>query len=105
MGDRDAVPTTGPAAPRAWWRRQWPLGLVLAVVLAGLVLTGLGYVRRGPVLIGTGALLAAGLRLLLPGGDAGLLAVRRRAVDVGVLAVLGLATIVLALAVVPLPRR
>jgi hypothetical protein len=71
--------------------------LVLLVLLAGLTMAGLGYVRRGPALVGGAALLGAALRLVLSDEQAGLLAVRRRSVDVAVLSVLGVAVVALTL--------
>lgn len=95
-------PATRPTG-RRWpgWLAQWPLALVLLVVAAGLVLAGMGYVRRGPALIGAGALLAAGLRLVLPDRLAGLLAVRRKGFDVALLALGGAAALVLTLSISP----
>lgn len=82
-------------------RRQWPLTATLAVVVAGLVVVASGHFRRGTVLLAFGVALAFFLRLLLPGREAGLLAVRSKRVDVTVLAMLALAVSVLALWVPP----
>ena len=82
-------------------RRQWPIAASLAVVLAGLVVVAGGHFRRGTLLLSFGVALALFLRLLLPGSEAGLLAVRSKKVDVAVLATLALATSLLALWVPP----
>ncbi len=82
-------------------RREWPLAVTLAVVLVGLVVVASGHFRRGCVLLSFGVALALFLRLLLPGSDAGLLAVRSKRVDVAVLAFLAVATSVLSLWVPP----
>ena len=82
-------------------RRQWPLAASLAVVLAGLIVVASGHFRRGTLLLSFGVALALFLRLLLPGPDAGLLAVRSKKVDVAVLTILALATSLLALWVPP----
>ena len=82
-------------------RRQWPIAASLAVVVAGLVVVASGHFRRGTLLLSFGVALALFLRLLLPGSEAGLLAVRSKKVDVAVLATLALATSLLALWVPP----
>ncbi|CAM4198939.1 DUF3017 domain-containing protein [Kibdelosporangium persicum] len=63
-------------------RDQWPFGVVLLIVVIGIVLIGMYYWRRGTSLIGGALLVAAALRLLLPDSRAGLLAVRKRRVDI-----------------------
>jgi hypothetical protein len=82
-------------------RRQWPIAASVAVVLIGLVVVASGHFRRGTLVLAFGMALALFLRLLLPGSDAGLLAVRSKKVDVAVLATLALATSLLALWVPP----
>jgi hypothetical protein len=82
-------------------RQEWPLGATLAVVLVGVVVVASGHFRRGTVLLAFGVGLALFLRLLLPSAEAGLLAVRSKRVDVAVLALLAVATSVLALWVPP----
>ena len=82
-------------------RRQWPIAASLAVVVAGLVVVASGHFRRGTLLLSFGVALALFLRLLLPGSEAGLLAVRSKKVDVAVLATLALGTSLLALWVPP----
>jgi hypothetical protein len=59
-----------------------PFGLVMAVVAVGLVRIAQYYWREGTVWIGLALLLAAGLRVLLRDEQAGLVAIRSRAIDV-----------------------
>jgi hypothetical protein len=80
---------------------QLPYWIVMAGVVAGLVTArGGGQAVRGGTLVVAGALLAGSLaRLVLPEGKAGMLASRRRIVDVGVLGVLGVGLLVAGLIV------
>ena len=55
-----------------------------------MILIALDSFRRGSVVLSASVLLAAFLRLLLPEGDAGLLAVRSKKIDVITLGLLGL---------------
>jgi hypothetical protein len=81
---------------------QWPIAVVLIGIATSLVAFALGEFRVASILLAASVVLALFLRLLLPTGDAGLLVVRSRAVDVSVLAVLGLGIALLA-TWVPLP--
>jgi hypothetical protein len=81
--------------------RQWPITVVLAVVGIGLLLTAADYFRVGAITIGAALLLGALLRGLLP--RVGMLAIRSRFTDVGVLCVLGGAIVVLAMMAQPEP--
>jgi len=81
---------------------QWPITVVLLGIAASLVAFATGHFRVASVLLAASVLIAMFLRLLLPTADAGLLVVRSRAVDVTVLAVLGVGIAVLA-TWVPLP--
>ncbi len=83
--------------------REWPIALVLLCVAGGFGVVLSNHFRRGSVVIAGALLLAAALRLVLPARVAGLLAVRSRAFDVAVLAVLGLGMFLTAV-VVPPPR-
>jgi Protein of unknown function (DUF3017) len=65
--------------------------LVLAVSGAGLVLVSQGHWRTGVKGIGAALLVAALVRLVIPAQQAGMLAVRRRSVDVAILALVGVA--------------
>jgi Protein of unknown function (DUF3017) len=73
---------------------------VVAMTVTGLVITLSGPWRTGVSWIGSGLLVGAAARLVLPERRAGMLRVRRRASDVGMLVLAGVALIVLA-AVVP----
>ena len=75
--------------------RELPLAAVLAVLGAGLLTVKLHHFRIGGLLIGLSLLLAAALRLWLAPRSAGLLVVRNRVLDVLVLAVLGVAILIL----------
>ena len=86
---------------RAEVRREWPIAVVTAVVLAGLVVVGSGHFRRGTIVLSFGIALALFLRALLSSTDAGLLSVRSKTVDLLVLSVLAVGTTVLALWVAP----
>nr|WP_225954513.1 DUF3017 domain-containing protein [Kibdelosporangium phytohabitans] len=54
----------------------------MLIVVVGLVLVLLYHWRKGTSLVGGALLVAAALRLLLPDSKAGLLAVRKRRVDI-----------------------
>ena len=84
-------------------RRQWPLLLVSAGVLGGVVavLVGAQNWRPGSVVVGGSLVLGALLRLTLSNRRAGLLQVRSKAFDVVVLLLAGVAIVILALAVPP----
>lgn len=79
--------------------RQGPFSLVWAVVLIGLALIATEYWRRGLTVVGSGAVLAGVLRLVLPTRRAGWLVVRGRAVDVVGYVVAGLSLAVIAFSV------
>lgn len=83
--------------------RQWPITVTLLVLGSGLLTVWLHHFRAGGYLVAAALLGAAGLRAVLPPRAAGLLVVRGRALDVGVLASLGAAVLVLTF-VVPVPE-
>jgi Protein of unknown function (DUF3017) len=62
---------------------------VLAVCAGGIAVVASGDWRLGVRILAVALMVAAGLRLVLPARDAGMLAVRHRAIDVTVLALLG----------------
>lgn len=97
-------PAAGPPQPVRETRgpNEIALGGVLLAVVVGLALVGQDHWRRGLLLAGIGLLAGAVVRLVLPARAAGLLAVRGRIFDSVVLAVLGIAVIVLTTSV-PLP--
>ncbi|WP_329495406.1 DUF3017 domain-containing protein [Kitasatospora herbaricolor] len=85
--------------------RQWPITLVLTVVLTGLAVTVFadfedGF-KYGLMVVGGGILLGAVLRLVLP--EVGMLAVRSRFTDVIVLLVLGCGIVLLTAVAQPDP--
>ncbi|GAA2754947.1 DUF3017 domain-containing protein [Actinopolymorpha rutila] len=84
---------------RPWPRRQWPLLVVLAGVVASLVVVVVVDFRPGTALFACSVLLAAVFRLVLTTRRAGLLVLRSRMTDVVTLAIMGGAALVLALAV------
>lgn len=95
MRDRsDQVPEELPNSP-------WALVAVMAVVLMGVAQMVFGLWRGGAIFVGGAAVLAALLRVVLPEHLAGLLAVRRRWIDVLALTLIGVAIIVMALQVPP----
>ena len=84
--------------------RVVPLLAVLVVVAAGAYIAwyqGTAGAREGGVVAGCALLAAAAVRLLLPAGLSGLLAVRKRSTDVCTLAVFGIGLLVVGLV---LPR-
>ena len=86
-------------------RRQWPLLLVSALVLGGVVAALLGpdTWRPGCLVVGGALVLGAFLRLVLTTRAAGLLRVRGKAFDVGVMLLAGGAILVLSV-IVPAGR-
>ncbi|MBQ1084513.1 MULTISPECIES: DUF3017 domain-containing protein [unclassified Nocardiopsis] len=88
---------TGGGRPKVpYWLSQVPYALVLSALAAGIVVVAAAYFKRGPAIIATALLLAATFRLLLPKDWIGLLAVRRRWVDLLTLVALAVLLIVLA---------
>jgi cation transport ATPase len=70
--------------------------LVLLITVAGLVVASLGDWRVGVRMLGGALVFAAAVRVVLGPRDAGMLAVRHKALDVGLLVALGAALIFLA---------
>ena len=83
---------------------QWPLAVVLAGVVVGLVVVAFGHWRLGCTGVGAAITLGGVLRLAL-GERAGLLAVRRAAVDVVLLLGVGVGIVVMAWLVSPMRER
>ncbi len=79
--------------------QQWPLLIVVGGVVLGLAIAVLvdDSWRIGCLVIGGSLLVGAVERIVLPRRDAGLMQVRSQTFDVGVLALAGVAIIVLAL--------
>ncbi|MDQ3406182.1 MAG: DUF3017 domain-containing protein [Actinomycetota bacterium] len=76
-----------------------PFALVMTVVVVGLVRILMDHWREGSVWIGLALLLAAGLRVLLRDEQAGLIAIRSRAIDVLTYTLLGVLVIAVALTI------
>jgi hypothetical protein len=81
--------------------RWWPVLIVASGVLVGLVLSVVGQNtwRLGGLVIGCALLAGAGIRIVLPAREAGLLQVRSRGFDITALLVGGVAIIALAIAI------
>jgi len=90
-----------------WLKRPSTTGGIIYLVCAGMLLVGLAVVAAGPwrsgvTLMGISFALAFVMRMVLPDKHAGMLRVRRRLIDMAVLAVCG--GLMLALAVL-IPNR
>lgn len=81
---------------------QAALLTALAIAIIGVVVVGAGGIRVGGVIVGVAALLAAILRWSRPAGSGDWLIVRTRAIDVTMLAGVGVGIITLSVWV-PLP--
>lgn len=84
--------TTTPVRPA----RAWPIVVVVSLIVLALVVVLIGPFRFGVLLLAAAVVLGFFLRLLLPTRTAGLLAARSRAVDLAVLAALGVTMTTLA---------
>lgn len=80
-------------------KQQWPILSVYLGILAALVVVIYVDFRFGAILLALSVLLAFVLRLRLSDSAAGLLRIRRRRVDLTVLATLGTFLLILALVV------
>jgi hypothetical protein len=69
-----------PAVPR--WLSRLPYAFVLCGVAAGLAVVATNHFRRGSMLIAASVFIGALARLVLPESQVGMLAVRRRWLDV-----------------------
>ncbi|WP_307856844.1 DUF3017 domain-containing protein [Mycolicibacter acidiphilus] len=81
-----AIRPVSPAQVRQVLVAQWPIVLVGLIFLSAFVLVGANFWRRGSLLIGVGAGVAAALRLVLPDEKAGLLVLRDRGLDFATMA-------------------
>jgi hypothetical protein len=79
-----------------YWLSQVPYLLVMSALAAGIVVVAAAYFKRGPAIIAGALLLAATFRVLLPEKWIGILAVRRRWIDLLTLTTLAVLLIVLA---------
>jgi hypothetical protein len=86
---------SGQPAPRPPSRPRWlnhlPYILVLCGVAVGLAVVATGHFKRGSLLLGAAVLLGALVRLVLPESQVGLLAIRKRSIDVLILVAFALA--------------
>jgi hypothetical protein len=80
-------------------QRQWPILSVYLGILISLYVVLFIDFRIGAIILALSVLLAFFLRLRLPDSAAGLLKIRRRRVDLTVLATLGTFLLILALVV------
>lgn len=87
---------TVPSSRIPSWLAQVPYALVLSGLAAGIAVVGFAYFKRGPAIIAGALVLAAVFRLVLSKDWIGMLAVRRRWVDLTVL--FGLACLLIVLA-------
>jgi len=89
-GSRDTQSAQSSQAPRRpWLLAEWPITIVLIGITVALLMIAMDHFRRGSIVLSASVVLAAFLRLLLPGQEAGMLAVRSRRIDVAVLGGLG----------------
>lgn len=84
---------------KTFLKQQWPILSVYLGILAALIVVVFIDFRVGAILLSFSVLLAFVLRLRLPDAAAGLLRIRRRRVDLTVLATLGTFLLILALVV------
>lgn len=93
---------------RPLWQRlagQWPLGLVLIGLGAGLAAVALSYWRKGTFLMGLAVVFGGLSRACVSDKTAGLLAVRSKWIDTILMLVLGIGICVLSLVVPPYRRN
>jgi hypothetical protein len=86
--------------PNTKLRDQWPFAVVLLIVAIGLVRIVMYHWRQGTTLIGVALVVAAVLRLLLPDTRAGLLAIRKRRVDMLLYGGFGLMIVYISLSII-----
>jgi hypothetical protein len=81
---------------------QWPLALVLAGVVTGLVVVAWGDFRVGALMVSASVVFGGALRAVLPRDTAGLLVVRSTPIDLATYFTLGIALTALSI-LVPAP--
>ena len=86
-------------------RLQWPMIAVVLIFLVAFTLVAANFWRRGALLIGIGAGLAAVLRLALTEDRAGLLVVRSKGIDFATMASVAAAMVYIAWTIDPLGTR
>jgi DUF3017 family protein len=82
---------------------EWPFAVVFGTATVAVIMVSLGGLRRGLTVLGAALLVGSMLRFVLSPSRAGLLAVRRRGVDVITMALLGVLLLILAVITDTLP--
>jgi Protein of unknown function (DUF3017) len=90
---------------RSLLRPQWPIVTVVLIFVVAFSLAAANFWRRGSLLIGIGAGLAAALRLVLTEDRAGLLVVRSKGIDFATMASVAAAMVYIAWTIDPLGTR
>jgi hypothetical protein len=90
---------------RSLLRPQWPIVTVVLIFVVAFSLAAANFWRRGSLLIGIGAGLAAALRLVLTEDRAGLLVVRSKGIDFVTMASVAAAMVYIAWTIDPLGTR
>ncbi|MGH3415332.1 MAG: DUF3017 domain-containing protein [Actinocrinis sp.] len=88
---------TSPARAVRALATEWPFAVVFTTAAIAVIVVSLGGLKRGLTLLAAALLVGSVLRFVLPPARAGLLAVRRRGVDVVTMALLGVFLLLLAL--------
>jgi xanthine/uracil permease len=88
-----------------WLRPQWPIVWVVLIFVVAFSLAAANFWRRGSLLIGIGAGVAAVLRLALTEDRAGLLVVRSKVIDFTMMASVAAAMVYIAWTIEPLGTR
>ncbi|WP_428342103.1 DUF3017 domain-containing protein [Mycobacterium sp.] len=86
-------------------RPQWPIVWIMLIFVVAFSLAAANFWRRGALLIGIAVGLAAVLRLALTDDRAGLLVVRRKAIDFTMMASVAAAMVYIAWTIDPLGTR
>jgi xanthine/uracil permease len=86
-------------------RPQWPIVWVVLIFVVAFSLAAANFWRRGSLLIGIGAGVAAVLRLALTEDRAGLLVVRSKVIDFTMMASVAAAMVYIAWTIDPLGTR
>lgn len=76
---------------------EWPFAVVFTTAAVAVIVVSLGALKHGLTILAAALLLGSALRFVLSPARAGLLAVRRRGVDVVTMALLGALLLLLAL--------
>jgi len=98
-GCEDGRVTSTPRSLRSRLPVEWPMIVVLAVAVVGLLRVATAHWREGSVTLGAALLIAAALRAALPPDRAGLLAIRSKVLDILAYSGLGLAVVLLAVTI------